>query len=87
MVLGFDGSRILGTVCDNCKLWQFWMRYGSYLERRLYPITQYLYLITSDRLGLDGKTVVAFISTAMPGAKMVRFGRVVLQSRSVNCMF
>ena len=49
-------------------------------------MTQDLYLIPLDRLDLDGKTVIAFVLTAMPRAKIVRFGRVVLQSPSVQCM-
>lgn len=47
-------------------------------------MTHDLYLIPRDRVDLDGNT---FISTAMLRAKMVWFGRVVLQSPSVNSMF
>ena len=57
---------------------------SHFWEGRLHPITRDLYLILLDRPDLDGKTIAAFVSTAMPRAKLVRelvpFGREVSQS-------
>ena len=83
-VLGLDGSRILGTTCDNCKTYPFWMRYESFLRREALFDNKDLYSIPLDRLDPDGKTVSAFVSTAMPTAKMVRFGKVVLHLPALN---